>query len=224
MLCKTKYDTTFELWFCWQFNVSINFNIQSRSTQVRTGPNILLWDLHSGNTVTHGRISNQAQTELKPYRPGPTRIDRSVTCVNSWWISGVGYGREIVLLMLICSHGFQSRIYVCIDPDVIVLACTNPRWKTALILVIYCNVISETGLTRPYVRLILVDRVRTDIKRVCIRFETRKHFEHNKLVFSSIIVPPELTCVSFHKNALFKALINNQCQGWDINTTFHLTE
>jgi hypothetical protein len=48
--------------------------IRCRFTRVETDQNSLLWCLHSGNTVTHSKISNRVHAELKLYRPGSTRI------------------------------------------------------------------------------------------------------------------------------------------------------
>jgi hypothetical protein len=71
-------------------------------------------------TVTHSWISNRVHTELKPYRPGSTRIEpgpywiktvstrfhpfrpgsiRIVTRVNSWGFWGLRYGGENILVM-----------------------------------------------------------------------------------------------------------------------------
>jgi hypothetical protein len=61
--------------FSFMFAGAGESGIRCRFTRVETRQNGLLWGLHSGNAVTHSRISNRVHMELKPYRPCSTRID-----------------------------------------------------------------------------------------------------------------------------------------------------
>jgi hypothetical protein len=116
--------------------------IRCRSTRVETDQNSLLWGLHSGNAVTNSRISNRVHTELKPHRPGSTRIDLHRNPCQFLMDSGSTVRqRNKFWSCSKCLHRFWFRIDIRIDPVLTALTRINPQCKTALILVVYCIVL-----------------------------------------------------------------------------------
>jgi hypothetical protein len=125
--------------------------IRCRSTRVEKGQNSLLWGLHSGNAVTQSRISKRVHTELKPYRPGSTRIDPHRNPCQFLMDSGSTIRRRKKFWS--CSkflHGFWFRSGIRIDPVLTALTRNvKLHWYFSYIALSFM----QWGVTRSYIRV-----------------------------------------------------------------------
>jgi hypothetical protein len=149
--------TSFSFMFtaaCWQGSVRVNQELDAGSHGSKE------FTMRSAfRECSHTQPDlNRVHTELKPYRPGSTRIDQHCNPVNSWWIPRVRCGGEK-------SFGHVQNFYTDFDCRILLYPSCNGLWQ---------------GLTSGSIE------VEKDLKRISIRFETRKNFELHQNIFSSV--------------------------------------